>query len=308
MKILITGGTGMVGRAFTEVETSHELVFVGSKRFDLRNATETERMFEQVAPDAVIHLAAKVGGVRGNLHAAADYYADNIKINTNVLHTAMAHKTPKVLSLLSTCIYPDQVTYPLTEDQIHSGEPHPSNFGYSYAKRMTEVYSRALRKQHGLNYITAVPNNLYGPHDNFDLINGHVIPAVIRKIWEAKLSGVPPVFWGSGTPLREFTYAGDIAKILLFVLENYDSATPLNIGNPGEVSIRQIIELISELLEYEGEILWDSTQPDGQYRKPSCNRKLLELGWKNEFYTRLPEGLTHTCNWFIEHYPRVRGI
>ena len=154
-----------------------------------------------------------------------------------MLDAAKNQNINKVVSLLSTCIYPDSPTYPLTEDQIHNGEPHQSNFGYAYAKRMLEVHSRAIRQQYGLNYVTAVPNNLYGENDNFDLNSGHVIPAIIRKVYEAKQNGNQAKFWGTGRPMREFTYSRDIAKILLWMVENYSSPIPLNIGSPADISI-----------------------------------------------------------------------
>ena len=241
MKILITGGTGMVGSAFQKVKTDHELIRVGSSQYDLTSASETWSMFEDIGPDAVIHLAAKVGGVKGNTDHVADFFFENTMINTNVLQTAKEFKVQKLVSLLSTCIYPDKVTYPLTEDKIHCGEPHRSNFGYAYAKRMLEVQSRAIRQQYGLNYVTAVPNNIYGKNDNFDLANGHVVPAIIRKIHESNINGNTPTFWGTGRPLREFTYSVDIARILLWMVENYNSPSPINIGNPGDISIYNLV-------------------------------------------------------------------
>lgn len=307
MRVLITGGSGMVGHAFKNIETEHDLILVGSRQYDLTCSDETYDMFKDVKPDAVIHLAAKVGGVKGNTDYIADFFFDNILINTNVLQVASAFKVPKVVSLLSTCVYPDKVTYPLTEDQVHNGEPHYSNFGYAYAKRMLDVYSRAIRQQYGLNYVTAVPNNLYGPNDNYDLLNGHAVAAVIRKIHDAKSNNEPPVFWGSGNPLREFTYTKDVAKILLWMLENYDDEIPLNIGNSVEHSIRELVEITSDLFGYKGEVLWDQTMPEGQHKKPSSNsvfRKLVP----NFRFTNLSEGLSENIQWYEENYPNVRGI
>tara|TARA_Y100000310_G_scaffold293621_1_gene323338 strand:- start:3188 stop:4114 length:927 start_codon:yes stop_codon:yes gene_type:complete len=308
MKIVVTGGTGMVGNGFRNLETEHELIFVGSKDYDLRQLLDTQRMVEDHRPETIIHLAAKVGGVKGNSDFVADFFSDNIRINTNVLSVAHKLGVKKVVSLLSTCVYPDTATYPLTEEQIHSGEPHPSNFGYAYAKRMLDVHSRALRQQYGCNFICAVPNNLYGPCDNFDLENGHVIPSIIRKVWEAKRTGSSPVLWGDGSPLREFTYSRDIAIALLFLLENYDSPAPVNIGMTNEVSIKDIVEMICESLEYDGEIIWDITKPSGQFKKPSSNQHFLSFGWPNTAYTPLSEGIQLTCEWFKENYPNVRGV
>ena len=259
----------------------------------------------------VIHLAAKVGGVKANTDYIADFYHDNSLINQKVLEYAHTGGAKKVVSLLSTCIYPDApyVSYPLTEEQLHLGPPHSSNFGYAYAKRMVDVMSRAYRQQYGCNFITAIPNNLYGENDNFDLDNSHVIPALIRKIWEAKINKIDHVVcWGDGSPLREFTYSQDIAKILLFLLDNYDDPEPINIGCTKEYSIKTVVEIICEVLGYNGIVKWNTSMPSGQHRKPSSNQKLLDLGWKKEWYTPLEKGLKKACTWFIINYPKVRGI
>ena len=307
MRILVTGGTGMVGSAFQNLKTDHDLILVGSEQYDLRNRHAAEHMFHENPVDAVIHLAAKVGGVKGNSDYVADFFYDNIIMNTNVLDAAKNYKIPKLVSLLSTCIYPDDVTYPLTEDQIHNGEPHKSNFGYAYAKRMLEVHSRAIRQQYGLKYITAVPNNIYGPNDNFDLQNGHVVPAMIRKIHEASENKKDLRFWGSGRPLREFTYSEDIAKALLLLLENYDEPTPVNIGTNEEVSIFNLAQEIITLFDYDGYAVWDTSMPEGQHQKPSCGHRFSEL-FPDFSYTSLEDGLRTTVDWFKENYPNVRGV
>ena len=297
----------MVGSAFKNIETEHEFILVGSADYDLRFGSDCRCMIADHQPEAIIHLAAKVGGVEGNTDYVADFFRDNILINTNLLDAAKNQNIKKVVSLLSTCVYPDAVTYPLTEDQIHSGEPHRSNFGYAYAKRMLEVHSRAIRQQYGLNYITAVPNNIYGLNDNFDLENGHVIPAIIRKIWEAKESNKNPVFWGSGRALREFTFAEDIARALVLLVENYDDPEPINIGSPGEVSILQVVEKISNCLNFLGETSWDLLKPEGQFRKPSSNEHFVKL-FPSFRYTEFDKGIEKTCEWFTRRYPNVRGV
>ena len=300
----------MVGSAFLRLKqsTPHDLVLVGSKDADLTSYQETLDLLKKVKPDSVIHLAARVGGVKGNTEFVADFFSDNILINTNMLDACNKQGVSKVVSLLSTCVYPDIVSYPLTEDQIHNGEPHQSNFGYAYAKRMLDVHSRALRSQYDRSYVCAIPNNLYGLDDNFDLENGHVIPAIIRKIWEAKSLGTAPVFWGDGSPLREFTFADDIAAALLFLLDNYDGEVPVNIGSTKEVSIASVVQTVCELLNYTGEITWNTAMPAGQYKKPSCNNRFKSLGWSNSNYTPLVEGLSKTIEWFKASYPSVRGV
>lgn len=308
MRILVTGGTGMVGRGFEQIKSSHDIQLVGSQDYDLLTYSSAFSMINNCDPDVIIHLAARVGGVKGNTDFIADFYHQNVMINSNVLQAANELGVSKVVSLLSTCVYPNDVTYPLTEDQIHNGEPHKSNFGYAYAKRMLDVHSRALRQQYDRNYICAVPNNLYGPGDYFHLENCHVLPAIIRKIFEAKHHNKEVVLWGNGEPLREFTYSEDIAKILLFLLENYDDAMPVNIGSTGEISIRDIAQKICTIMEYDYNMIkWDMTKPNGQYRKPSSNKRLLDLGWDVNDYTSIDAGLSVMCKWFKKQYPHIRG-
>jgi GDP-L-fucose synthase len=301
MKIIVTGGTGMVGHAFKNVIPNAE--YPTRKEFH-------DGLYDPQGKN-IIHLAAKVGGVKANTNEIAEFYHMNSIINQKLLHQSYISNANKVVSLLSTCVYPDKpyITYPLTEDQLHLGPPHQSNFGYAYAKRMVDVMSRAYRQQYGCNFITAIPNNLYGENDNFDLENSHVIPAIIRKVWEAKINEKPYVeCWGDGSPLREFTYSEDIARILLFLLENYDDPEPINIGNTQEFSIKEVVKIVCSILEYSGDILWITEMPSGQYRKPSSNQKLLDLGWEKEWYTSLEKGLTKTCKWVIINYPNLRGI
>tara|TARA_B100000131_G_scaffold323231_1_gene380712 strand:- start:6300 stop:7238 length:939 start_codon:yes stop_codon:yes gene_type:complete len=307
-KILITGGTGMVGQSFQNLQTDYEFIFVGSSQYDLCHADEVDSMILNHNPDAIIHLAARVGGVKSNTEFVADFFRDNILMNTNVLDASMRLGVKKVVSLLSTCVYPDEAQYPLTPEQFHDGPPHQSNFGYAYAKRMIDVYSRALRQQHGCNFICAVPNNLYGLHDNFDLENGHVIPAIIRKIHDAKLTKKTPIFWGTGENLREFTFASDISKILLFLLETYNEPLPVNIGTVEERSIKSVVDSVCQYMRYTGPVRWDNSKPSGQFRKPSSNNKLLSLGWKKDTYTNFEEGLKMTCEWYEKSYPNIRGV
>tara|TARA_R100000234_G_scaffold83675_1_gene53048 strand:- start:4147 stop:5061 length:915 start_codon:yes stop_codon:yes gene_type:complete len=299
--LVVTGGSGMVGTAFKKL----------CPEADYPNRSQFHSGMYDAEGKNLVHLAAKVGGVKANTDEIGDFYRTNSMINQKLLHHAYVSKANKVVSMLSTCVYPDApyITYPLTEEQLHLGPPHSSNFGYAYAKRMVDVMSRAYRQQYGCNFITAIPNNLYGENDNFHLEDSHVIPAIIRKVWEAKINKKPFVkCWGDGSPLREFTYSEDAAKILLFLLDNYDDPEPINIGNTEEYSIKQVAEMICSIMEYDGKILWDTAMPAGQYRKPSSNQKLLDLGWKKEWYTSLQKGLTKTCKWVILKYPSIRGV
>jgi GDP-L-fucose synthase len=307
--ILVTGGSGLLGNAFKRIlpdakYPSHEML-------DLRDRIKTASFLTDPSISTVIHLAGKVGGVKANTEYVSDFYQVNSEINNNVISSCAFKGIEKLVCCLSTCIYPDEkyITYPLTEDQLHLGPPHDSNFGYAYAKRMVDVQLKAIRKQYGNNYISVIPNNMYGEYDNFDLENGHVIPALIRKIWEAKQNNKPSFeVWGDGEVYREFTYSEDIAAAILFCLEHYEGAEPINIGNTQEYKLKDVITLICKELEYNGEIVYDTTKPKGQVRKPTSNAKFIELGWREEMYTPLEVGLKKTCAWFKQNYPNIRGI
>lgn len=305
-KILVTGGSGMLGKALQTLLPS--AVFLSSNDGDLRNWQKTYNLFNNHKPNVVIHLAARVGGVKANMENMGEFYYDNMRMNTNVLEACRIFKVEKLLSTLSTCVYPDSASHPLKEEDIHNGEPHFSNYTYAYSKRMIDVQSRAYRQQYGCNFITVIPNNIFGTHDNFDLKNSHVIPALVRKIYEAKNFGKEIILWGDGKPLREFTYAADMAKTILFLLKNYNLPEPINVGNTKEYSIKQISELICKIYDYNGEIKWDTSAPRGQFRKPSSDKKLIELGWDPQAYTGLEQSLIEVCTWFEDNYHSARGV
>lgn len=325
---LVTGGNGLVGTALQKelAAAGNRFIAPGSRELDLMDRGQVQRFLaDNEAFDGhgaytrfgcAIHLAGRVGGLKANLYDTMHFYDDNIIMNANLLGAITDDYralVPKVVSVMSTCVYPDApyVTYPLTEDQLHMGPPHESNFGYAYAKRMLDVHSRAIRQQTCLNCdaVTVIPNNIFGENDNFDYSASHVIPALMRRIWEAKLAGRASVtIWGDGSALREFTYSRDIAKILMIVAKEYSSDLPLNIGNTEEHSIKEVAETLKELLGYSGKLEYDAKEPSGQLRKPSSNKRLLALtSWKKEDYTPFREALGLTCKWFMETYPNVRG-
>lgn len=312
--VLVTGANGMVGRAVVKELVKYNYytcIPVDLPDIDLCKTEDVWHMYKNYRPNYVIHLAAKVGGVKGNMDYLADFYTENIMMNANVLHGAHLYGVEKVVSLLSTCVYPDKVNYPLTEDQIHNGPPHPSNYAYAYAKRMLDVQSQAYRDQFGTNFVTAIPNNLYGNFDNFDLNNSHVIPAMIRKIYEAKMNNTNVELWGDGSPLREFTHVSDLANILLFILDMYNEREPINVGNTEEHSIKEIAEMIAEFLDFDGIINWNTSMPAGQFRKPSSNQKFKGFIADHHLkfnYMPLEKGLKETCEWFVKNYPNVRGV
>ena len=305
MKATVFGGFGLLGHEIICERPQQTEIYAPTSyglNLELHQAISSNN-------DIWINCAAKVGGVKANTDHVADFYNCNSLISNNVFQGAKKCNVKKLVSILSTCIYPDvaHVSYPLTEDQLHNGPPHDSNFGYAYAKRMVDVQSRAYRQQYNCDYITVIPNNLYGFQDNFDLNSGHVIPSLIRKFYEAKRDGTDVTLWGDGTPLREFTFARDAAKIIWWLAKNYNDLTPVNIGCTEEISIKDLAFLISEKIGFKGNIKFDTTKPNGQHRKPSSNKKLRDLGC-NIVYTPLTQGLIETIEFFEKNYSSLRGI
>lgn len=299
MKKIITGGTGLVGSAFINGTK------LSSKHYNLISEVQTRKMFMDHKPEIVVHTAATVGGVGANMNYPANFFYNNIMMNTNVINEAHIFGVKKLVCFLSTCVFPDNVEYPLDETKIHKGEPHFSNAPYAYAKRMADIQIQAYNKQYGTNYFCVIPTNIYGPNDNFDLENGHVIPMLIHKCYLAKKNNTPFEVWGSGKPLREFVYSQDVANIIDLLLEKYDGTEPVIISNPKEYTIKDVVDLIVKYMEFEGEVVWLSDKPDGQFRKPSSNQKLLSIIGDYNF-TPLEEGLKTTIEWFNENYETVR--
>jgi GDP-L-fucose synthase len=299
MKTLITGGYGMVGSAMeSQIKLSRETC-------DLTNPKQTEALFRTIRPDGVIHCAGKVGGIGGNSNYKGEYFYDNLMINTNVIESSRRAGVKNLVAFLSTCVFPDDVTYPLTIDQVHLGEPHESNYPYAYAKRMADVQIRAYREQYGLNYTSIIPSNIYGPNDNFNLDHGHVMPMLIHKLYLAKKNKTDFTVWGSGEPLREFIYSKDIAKIAEWALYNYEGTDPLIISGDEEVSIKDLVGMLVDEFKFKGKVIFDKTKPDGQFRKPSDNSLIKELLPDFE-YTPFEQGIKETVNWFKENYENAR--
>jgi len=303
-KIVVTGANGLMGYALREMKLP-SAVYLTHKEVDLTDFALTKDRFTVLAPEKVIHLAALVGGIGGNMIHSGEYFRNNILINTNVLESARLAGAKKLISFMSTCVFPDKCTYPLNEKDLHNGPPHPSNFGYAYAKRMLEVQSSAYRREWKCNYIVAIPTNIYGPNDNFSLVDGHVVPALIHKTFLAKQNRTDLTIWGSGKPLREFVYSGDIATLALWAIENYDEESPIIFTSGIEVSIRELAELVARKMKFEGKLVFDASKPDGQFRKPSDATKLRK--YLPDFrWTPLEEGIEITVEWFLKHYPKVR--
>tara|TARA_Y100000588_G_C14212388_1_gene907231 strand:+ start:517 stop:1308 length:792 start_codon:yes stop_codon:yes gene_type:complete len=259
-------------------------------------------MFDRYRPIKVIHLAGTVGGVRANMKHPVQFYDYNAQINSNVIKAACNFKVKKLICALSSCIYPDRVEYPIKEDYLHLGPPHESNFAYSYAKRMTEVQMRAYRKQYNCDFIGVIPTNIFGEHDNFNLDNSHVIPAIIRKIYEAKRAGSRVELWGDGMALRQFTYSLDIAKILLLLIDNECHYDLINIGDSAERSIKEVSEEIAKAMNFTGDIVWNTKMPKGQYRKPCDMSRLKRLGFKD--FTKFGTAIKKTTDWLEDNYEK----
>jgi len=336
--ILVTGGSGLVGKAIEFVindpnsdpnfraqpgETWH---FISSKEADLRNAEETKKLFEKYKPTHVIHLAAIVGGLFKNMAHNLTFLRDNVLINDNVLHTAHTFNVTKVISCLSTCVFPDEKgmpdLYPLTEAKVHLGPPHPSNFGYSHAKRLVDVQNRAYNQEYGRKYTSAIPTNVFGPHDNFDLQDSHVIPGLMHKCYLAEKNNTVFRPSGSGKPLRQFIYSRDLAKLFIWMLRNYDDVNPLILSVPEdqEVSIEFVVNSVvqaltdarekerskdSSVAPFKINVEWNRDAADGQFRKPASNDKLMGLLKESgvDFkFTPFEQALQETVDWFVTNY------
>ena len=308
-RLLVTGANGLVGSQF-----KGDLISIISKVGDLRDKKTVDSIIDfytdkdrqkEYAVDRIIHCAAKVGGVGGNMKYKGEFFYDNIMINTNVIESARQHGVKKLVAFLSTCVFPDNVEYPLTESKIHLGAPHFSNDAYAYAKRMAEVQIRAYREQYGLNYTSVIPTNIYGPNDNFDIENGHVIPSLIHKCYLARENNTDLTIWGSGQPLREFIYSKDVAELALWVLENYTESEPIILSTSEEISIKDVVGVIVGAMNFKGNVIFDKTKPDGQFRKPSDNSKLMS--YLPDFkFTPFDVGIKETVEWFEKTYPNIK--
>ena len=300
MNTLVTGGSGLVG--------SHiESEFKPSKgELDLLSGGDICDYITDNKIDSIIHCAAKVGGIKANSEHLGEFFYENTMMNMNVLEAARKTGVKKVVSFLSTCVFPDEATYPLTPDQIHNGEPHPSNYAYAYSKRMLEVQSRAYRDQYGCNFVTVIPCNIYGKHDNFNLESGHVIPALIHKCYNANWSNSNFEIWGTGRAYREFMYAKDVGELALWVLNNYSEPEPLILSPDEEICIATIAQEIAWRMKLpQGRSLVYNGELEGQLKKPSDNSKLKTMLPDFKF-TPIEQGLQETIDWFLENYEGAR--
>jgi GDP-L-fucose synthase len=308
-KLLVTGTSGLVGSEF-----KGDLISITSKVGDLRDKkivddifsfySDKERQKENVI-DKVIHCAAKVGGLGGNMNAMGQYFYDNLMINTNVIESCRKHDIKKLLVFSSTCVFPADVEYPLTEDKIHLGPPHETNYGYAYAKRMADIQIAAYNQEYNTKYFSVIPCNMYGPNDNYNLETSHVIPSLIHKVYLAKLNNTDVTVWGSGKSLREFIFSKDVAKISEILIDTYNDTKPIILSTSNEVSIEEVIVTICEIMDFKNNIIFDKSKPEGQFRKPADNSYLKSIIGDYQF-TNLREGLEETIKYFIANYNNIR--
>lgn len=309
---LVTGASGLVGQAIQKVVAEEDRkdekwIFLGSKDADLRDLEQTRALFEKYKPTHVIHLAAFVGGLYKNMAKPVEFLNYNLAMNQNITQMCFEYKVHKLVSCLSTCIFPDKTTYPIDETMVHNGPPHDSNFAYAYAKRLIDTSNKAYHAEYGCKFTSVIPTNVYGPHDNFHLQDSHVVPGLIHKFYNAKRDNTSVTCFGSGTPLRQFIFSEDLARLFVWVLRNYESPEPiiLSVDEEDEITIREVVEAIRDAIGFQGEIVWDTSKSDGQFKKTACNKKLRGLypGFK---FTPFRQGIQESVDWFVKNYEIAR--
>jgi GDP-L-fucose synthase len=307
MKIYVAGHRGLVGSAIVRaIESEGKHSWIGQSRSEL-DLLDRKAVFEYLAnekPDAVIIAAAKVGGIHANDTYPVEFLSENLQIETNLMDASHAAGTPRLLFLGSSCVYPKLAQQPIKEEYLLTGALEKTNEAYALAKISGLKLVQAYRQQYGHKWISAMPTNMYGPGDNFDLDNSHVLPALIRKFHDAKTQGSPSVsLWGTGSPKREFLHSDDLGRACLFLLEKYDDEVPINVGVGEDVPIKELAEIIQEIVGFTGAIEWDTSKPDGTPRKLLDVSLITALGWKPEI--KLEEGIRSTYGWYLENYPSL---
>jgi len=304
LKVYVAGHNGLVGSAIVRaLETAGvgEVIGWRSSELDLRDRDATFSAISEAKPDVVIDAAAKVGGIMANSTFPVEFLRDNVLIQTNIMDAAHAIDIDRLLFLGSSCIYPRAATQPIRESSLMTGPLEPTNQAYAMAKISGIFYIEAHRTEYDRHWISAMPTNLYGPGDNFDLQSSHVLPAFIRRFHEAKLSGAPSVtVWGTGTPRREFLHVDDLADACLMLLEKYDSHETINVGLGDDMPIKELAETVAAVVGYEGKIEWDSSKPDGMPRKLLDTSRINDLGWQPKI--SLHDGITSTYAWYLENH------
>ncbi len=309
-KIYIAGHNGMVGSAIWRTLVNKgftNLIGVSSKELDLRNQQAVQDFMAKENPEVIIDAAARVGGILANNDYPYQFIMENMQIQNNLIDSALQNNVEKFIFLGSSCIYPKLAPQPLKEDYLLTDTLEPTNEWYAIAKITGVKTCQAIRNQFGKDYVSLMPTNLYGTHDNFDLNTSHVLPAMIRKFHEAKENNHAPVtLWGSGTPMREFLFVDDMAQAVVFALENKLPDYLYNVGTGEDLTIKDLAETIQKITGHQGEIIWDSTKPDGTPRKLMDVTKMHNLGWKHKI--ELHEGIQKTYNWFLENSKRFKQV
>ena len=307
-KIFVAGHKGMVGSAILrklQQEDFTNILYKNSKELDLRKQAEVFSFFEENKPDYVFLAAAKVGGIVANNTFRADFIYENLAIQNNIIHAAYLNNVKKLMFLGSSCIYPKMAPQPLKEDYLLTGLLEPTNEPYAIAKIAGIKMCEAYRSQYGCDFISVMPTNLYGPNDNYDLQNSHVLPAMIRKFHEAKINQSSAVqLWGTGSPLREFLYVDDLANACVFLMQNYSQDGFVNVGSGIDLSIKELAETVKEIVGFEGNLMWDITKPDGTPRKLMDVTKLHDLGWKHT--VDLSDGIALAYEDFLKNYSNLQ--
>jgi GDP-L-fucose synthase len=302
MRIYVAGHTGLAGSAIVrqiEAEGNHTWIGRTHQELDLLDRNSVFEFLDAEKPDAVIIAAAKVGGIHANNTFPVEFLSENLQIETNLMDAAHKANIDRLLFLGSSCVYPKFAEQPIKEESLLTGALEPTNEAYALAKISGLKLIQAYRRQYGRRWISAMPTNIYGPGDNFDLENSHVLPALIRKFHDAKTNGDEVVtLWGSGSPFREFLHADDLASACLFLLENYDNEVAINVGSGKEISIKDLAELVKKVVGFEGQIRWDASKPDGTPRKLLEVSKLAGLGWSTN--VELHQGIRDTYKWYAE--------
>jgi len=304
-KILVTGASGFLGRHLVPVLNerygAEHVVAVTSRDYDLMEPAQVRRLFDDHRPDAIIHLAAYVGGIGANREFPASFFYRNTMLTTLMFEAAAERGLAKLLYPMGGCSYPAAAHSPIGEAQMWEGYPQKESAAYSSAKKMALVASEAYRQQRGLSSVVVIPGNMYGEYDNFRVKESHVVPALVRRYYEARLAAAPLISaWGTGRATRDFVYAGDVAALFPFFLEQYDSVEPVNLSSGTSTSIRELVETIRELTGFEGQIEWDATKPDGQMEKIFDVTRMKSLGLSCP--TTLRDGLQRTIDWFAKNY------
>jgi len=305
--ILVTGGSGLLGRGLQYAveldkmaKQKFRFVWLSSKDGDLRDREQVKQIFDKYRPCNVVHLAARVGGLYANMNDQIGFLRDNLLMNDNVISLCHEFGVKRAIFCLSTCVFPDKADFPLTEESIHQGPPNPSNEGYSHAKRILECLVRYYKAKYGYEWLCIIPTNMYGPHDNFHVADGHVLPALMHKCYLSEINKKPLAIFGSGTPLRQFLYSHDAGKIILQLLmcpkEKLNFSSIILCGEE-EFSIKQVAETIIDAMGYCGEMAWDNEKSDGVYRKTASNARLMEFIGTEFKFTPLAAGVKETADW-----------